>query len=103
VVATLPGWTRGLCVAGDIIFVGVSRVLPRFKQYAPGLADTKEHCGIYAINLKTNKIVGSIEFPYGNQIFAIESVSAKITTGFPYHDVHDNPDEEKNTFLTYQV
>ncbi len=36
-VATLPGWTRGLAFHGRFAFVGTSRVLPRFRQYAPGL------------------------------------------------------------------
>ena len=27
VIARLPGWTRGLCVVGDIAFVGTSRVI----------------------------------------------------------------------------
>ena len=36
-VARLPGWTRGLAFAGGYAFVGVSRVIPRFSAYAPGL------------------------------------------------------------------
>ena len=28
VVARLSGWTRGLCIVGDVAFVGTSRVIP---------------------------------------------------------------------------
>ena len=33
---TLPGWTRGLWFHGSTAFVGASRVIPRFSNYAPG-------------------------------------------------------------------
>src|SRR5262249_28523740 len=46
-VITLPGWTRGLCLIGDVAWVGTSRVLPRFRQYAPGLEVDSSQCGIH--------------------------------------------------------
>ncbi len=36
-VVRLPGWTRGLYFHGDLAFVGTSRVLPKYRHYAPGL------------------------------------------------------------------
>jgi len=83
-VMRFTGWTRGLCFVGDIAFVGVSRVLPRFRAYAPGLAVDKSHCGIYALNTKTGNVIGSIRWPYGNQIFAIEAASRAMTSGFAF-------------------
>jgi uncharacterized protein (TIGR03032 family) len=50
-VARLPGWTRGLCFFGRIMFVGTSRVLPRFAAYAPGLDVDEAHCGIHALDM----------------------------------------------------
>jgi uncharacterized protein (TIGR03032 family) len=99
----LPGWTRGLCVVGDVAFVGVSRILPRFAQYAPGLKGRKVHSGIYAIDLKNNDIIGSVDFPFGNQIFAIEALDARLTTGFLYHTIDGTEEAEKEAFFTYRV
>ena len=80
----LPGWTRGLCFTESIAFVGTSRVIPRFAQYAPGLDVEKSVCGLHAIDIPSGKVLGSITWPYGNQIFAIEAVPNWFTTGFLY-------------------
>lgn len=79
----MPGWTRGLCFANDIGFVGTSRVIPRFSRYAPGLDSEKSVCGVHAIDMKTLSVLGSLIWPFGNQIFAIEPVPRTWTGGFP--------------------
>ena len=56
-IVTLPGWTRGLWIHKGIAFVGTSKVIPRFYQYAPGLKFEKSVCGIFAVELKTGKIL----------------------------------------------
>jgi uncharacterized protein (TIGR03032 family) len=84
-VATLPGWTRGLAFAGDVAFVGTSRVIPRFRQYAPGLDVDRSECAVHAIDTRSGQVLGSLWFPYGNQIFAIEPVPTAIVVGFPFH------------------
>jgi len=83
-VARLPGWTRGLTLREGVAFVGTSRVLPRFTQYAPGLDPVRSVCGVHALDLATGRTLGSIVWPYGNQIFAVEGVPARLTTGFPF-------------------
>jgi len=83
-VSKLPGWTRGLCFVDDIAFVGTSRVLPRFRQYAPGLDIDSSQCGIHAIDIKSGNLLGSITWPAGNQIFSIEWLSARTTAGLPF-------------------
>ena len=84
-IAKLPGWTRGLAFVGDVAFVGTSRVIPRFRQYAPGLDVERSVCGIHAIDTRTGKLLGSLTFPSGNQIFAIEPVPAAWSGGFPFY------------------
>jgi uncharacterized protein (TIGR03032 family) len=79
----LPGWTRGLYFKENIAFVGTSRVLPRFRQYAPGLEVDTSVCGIHTIDMSTKKIIGSITWPFGNQIFDFETVHSSYSTGFP--------------------
>ena len=83
-VRRLPGWTRGLCFHGGVAFVGVSRVLPRFRQYAPGLDVERSVCGVYAIDVSSGALLGSIIWPAGNQIFAIEWAPRAWTTGFAF-------------------
>jgi uncharacterized protein (TIGR03032 family) len=83
-VARLRGWTRGLCLSGDVAFVGTSRVIPRFRRYAPGVDVHRSEAGIHALDLRTGRILGSLVWPHGNQVFAIEDVSALRTIGFPF-------------------
>lgn len=83
VVVELPGWTRGLCFVADYAFVGTSRVIPRFRQYAPGLPEQDSLCGLHAVDLATGEVVASLSWPSGNQIFAIEALPAGFTAGLP--------------------
>lgn len=83
-VIRLPGWTRGLCFIDTVAFVGTSRVLPRFAQYAPGLDVSGSICAVHAIDMATGNVLGSIRWPYGNQIFAIEAIPTAFASGFPF-------------------
>ena len=102
-VATLPGWTRGLCIIDDILLAGTSRILPRFRQYAPGVDHKKARSGIHAIDLKNMSSIGTIEFPHGNQIFAIEHIAQAVTEGFLYKTVKETTEKEQGAFFSYQV
>ncbi len=84
VVARLPGWTRGLGFHGHVAFVGTSRVLPRFRQYAPGLDLETSVCGLHALDARSGAVLGSITWPYGNQIFAVECVPSDFASGLPF-------------------
>lgn len=70
--ARLEGWTRGLCFVKGVLFVGVSRVLPRFRVYAPGVDLRKSRCGVVALDPSSGRILGKILWPHGDQIFAID-------------------------------
>ncbi len=60
-------------------------------------------CGVYAIDMKTGNILGSLTWPYGNQIFAIDYILSTITQGFLATSVRECTDEEYETFFRYQV
>jgi uncharacterized protein (TIGR03032 family) len=83
-VAVLPGWTRGLGFAGDVAFVGTSRVIPRFHRYAPGLDVERSTCGVQAVDVATGAVLASVTWPSGNQVFAVECVPREITSGWPF-------------------
>lgn len=83
-VATLPGWTRGLTFVKGVAFAGTSRVLPKFRRYAPGLDLDRSRCAIHALDARTGRILGAITWPHGNQIFAIDWAPRRIVTGFAF-------------------
>jgi uncharacterized protein (TIGR03032 family) len=79
----LPGWTRGLSFCGDVAFAGTSRVIPRFRQYAPGLDVERSRCALHAIDCTSGAVLGSLTWPFGNQIFAIDWLKRSQSTGLP--------------------
>ena len=101
-VVSLPGWTRGLCFYNDIAFVGTSRVIPRFAQYAPGLDVDDSQCGLHAVDIRSGKVLGSMVWPSGNQIFAIEWIPQKTSLGFPFASVR-RKEKEKLLFYTFST
>ncbi len=102
-VVRLSGWTRGLCFAGNFAFVGTSRVLPRFQQYAPGLAIEDSRCGIHAVDVGSGKLVGSLIWPEGNQIFAIEALPKTWRLPFREEAVAADEVDSKSIFYAFEV
>ena len=102
-VARLPGWTRGLCFHQDLAFVGTSRVLPRFRQYAPGLDVDASQCGIHAVDVKSGQVLGSLIWPGGNQIFAIGCAPSKFTSGFPFSTDRQSSTRERDLFYAFNI
>jgi len=101
VVARPGGWTRGLAFARGVAFVGTSRVLPRFTQYAPGLDPDRCVCAVHAIEVKSGKTLGSLVWPNGNQVFAIEPVPAAWTAGLPVSVGRRRPEWERGLFYGF--
>lgn len=103
-ICQLPGWTRGLCFVDELAFVGISRVIPRFSQYAPGLDAEKSQCGICVIDTKTGAVVSSITWPAGNQIFAIDWCKSSLSGGLPFSTMPaQHTDIEKTWFYSFSV
>lgn len=82
-VAKLPGWTRGLCFTGGYAIAGTSRVIPRYSCYAPGVEVEKSRCGLHILDLNTGKVLASLFWKNGNQIFALEALPREQAWGFP--------------------
>lgn len=92
----LPGWTRGLCLIGDVAFVGTSHVIPGYERYAPGVDAAKSVCGIHAVDLASGRRLGSLVWPYGHQIFAIDWIPRRWSAGFPFSGSgRPSPSEER--------
>lgn len=101
VVRKLPGWTRGLCIIEDVAFVGTSRIIPKFARYAPGLDAVSSTCGVHAISCKTGGLLGTLEWPSGNQIFSIDWIPSQVSTGFPFPVPLRNLERERVLFYSY--
>lgn len=103
-VVKLPGWTRGLCFKERVAFVGTSRVIPRFQNYAPGLDVEKSVCGLHAVETRTGRVLGSITWPFGNQIFAVEWLPAKVAASLPFKAGRKpSPSRARLLFYAYQT
>jgi len=83
-VTRLPGWTRGLAFASGVAFAGTSRVIPRFSRYAPGLDLETSRCALHALDARSGKVLGSLDWPEGNQVFAIDWAPRRVVSGFPF-------------------
>jgi uncharacterized protein (TIGR03032 family) len=71
-VAKVPGFSRGLAFAGDHMFVGLSKVIPAYEPYAPGLTSADTQCGVWVFNWKTGEHVASLAWPEGYQIYDVQ-------------------------------
>ena len=75
VVATLPGFTRGLDFAGPYAFIGLSQV--RETATFGGLPITEEgkerNCGVWVVDVRTGQTVAFLKFKADVQeIFAVQ-------------------------------
>ncbi len=98
----LPGWTRGLCFHQGVAFVGTSRVIPRFRQFAPGLDVDSSMCAVYAIDVAKGTVLGSLTWPVGNQVFAIEWIPSSLSRGFPFRGDRKGSEGERVLFYAFK-
>jgi uncharacterized protein (TIGR03032 family) len=99
VVASVPGFTRGLDFVGDLAFVGLSQVresavfsgIPITERLSP----EQRTCGVVAIDLRSGEVQELLKFESGVQeIFAV-SVLPRV-----YPDlINDNEDLLQNSFV----
>ncbi|MGH9337142.1 MAG: DUF4915 domain-containing protein, partial [Vicinamibacteria bacterium] len=102
-VLRLPGWTRGLAFADGVGFAGTSRVIPRYASYAPGLDPEKSRAAIHAFDARSGEVLGSLEWPDGNQIFAIDRAPRSRVSGFPFGARRRGDSEaSKRLFYSFQ-
>jgi uncharacterized protein (TIGR03032 family) len=101
-IISLGSWTRGLLFVEPYVFIGLSRVLPQYTQYAPGIEAKKSKSGIVAFNMETGKIEAGITFPYGNQIFGIEALPNSVAAHLFGSSIYRYPGIMKSIFYKYK-
>jgi uncharacterized protein (TIGR03032 family) len=57
VIATLDGFTRGLIIHDNFVFVGLSRVQKGKNQYAPRISPQSSKCGVATIDRHSGEIL----------------------------------------------
>lgn len=96
-VTKLQGFTRGLAFLGSHAIVGLSKVIPKYEPYAPGLDAKKSQCGIIFVNLKTGKADASLIWKEGFQIYDVQTLDGVDSALLP----GNSNEEEMNYYLTY--
>lgn len=61
-VISLPGFTRGLAFAGQLMFVGLSRARVSKIMQPPPIAKRETQCGLWVVDLNSGKVVGTLNF-----------------------------------------
>lgn len=93
-----PGFTRGLTFHDDYAFVGLSRVIPQYEPYAPGIDASSSVCGIQIFNRRSGKFVGGLTWPNGYQIFDVQILPGIRHANLPFNP--NNP-EQPNLLLRH--
>ncbi|WP_292550112.1 hypothetical protein, partial [Mesorhizobium sp.] len=88
---------------GNLAIVGTSRIIPRFRAYAPGLEPDRCVCGLHAVDIKSGRVVASLVWPAGNQIFAIEAVPSRMIDRLPFDGFRRMPGAEQTLFYAWQA
>lgn len=76
-VESMPGYTRGLCFAGQFAFVGLSKIRETSVFGGIPIAESREslRCGIGVVDLVSGRTVAVFQFLSGvEEIFAVEVV-----------------------------
>jgi hypothetical protein len=60
--------------------VGTSRVIPRFRRYAPGLDLERSRCGVHVVDRTSGDVTASLTWSDGNQIFAVDWLPSSTAT-----------------------
>jgi uncharacterized protein (TIGR03032 family) len=91
VVATLPGFTRGIDFIGPLAFIGLSKVRETATfSGIPIVKDLAERiCGVWVVNIESAEVLGFLRFESGvEEIFAVQILR---DTAFPEMLTPDHP------------
>jgi uncharacterized protein (TIGR03032 family) len=77
-VVTLPGFTRGLAIAGAYAFVGLSKIRATSSMDGVPIAQRRQElkCAVAAVDLRRGRLVGILEFQTAvEEIFDVQLLS----------------------------
>lgn len=79
VIARLNGFTRGLAISENYLFVGLSKIQSDKRKYAPGLNPIQSLCGISVLCRKSFEVVSTLYWTNGYQIFDVQLIETKYS------------------------
>lgn len=84
-IVNLPGFTRGLALAGHYAFVGLSKIRAKSAMDGVPLAARRGEltCGVAAVDLRSGSVVGTLEF----QTAVEEIYDVRLLPGVRYPEV----------------
>jgi uncharacterized protein (TIGR03032 family) len=84
-IVNLPGFTRGLAMAGAYAFVGLSKIRPTSAMDGVPIAERRAElkCGVAAVDLRSGSVVGMLEF----QSAVEEIFDVQLLPGMRYPEV----------------
>ena len=84
-IAELPGFTRGLAVAGPYAFVGLSKIRATSAMDGVAIAARRDQlkCGVAAVDLRSGQLAGMLEF----QTAVEESFDVQLLSGIRFPEV----------------
>ena len=97
-VVMLPGFTRGLAIAGNYAFVGLSKIRPTSAMDGVPIAARRDElkCGVAAVDLNHGRLVGLLEFQTAvEELFDVQllpGIRFPEVVGFQKESLH-------NTFI----
>jgi uncharacterized protein (TIGR03032 family) len=97
-IISLPGFTRGLALAGPYAFIGLSRIRPTSAMDGVPLAERRDElrCGVAAVDLRSERLVGMLEF----QTAVEEIFDVQLLPGVRFPEVIGFQKEEiQHTFI----
>ncbi len=93
VVASMPGYTRGLAFHGPFAFVGLSKIRETAVFGGVPIAENRDElkCGVCVVDLRSGQSIAYLEFETGvEEIFAIDVLPGvrcvSLTGPFPHQD-----------------
>jgi uncharacterized protein (TIGR03032 family) len=84
-ITSLPGFTRGLALAGPYAFVGMSKIRPTSAMNGVPIAERRAElkCGVAVVDLRSGHVVGLLEFHS-----AVEEIfDVQLLPGVPFPEV----------------
>jgi uncharacterized protein (TIGR03032 family) len=94
-VAALPGFTRGLAIAGPYAFIGLSKIRASSAMDGVPLAERREQlkCGIAVVDLRSGTTIALLEFQTAvEEIFDVQllpGVRFPELVGFQNESIHN--------------
>ena len=75
---------------------------PEYSQKCKNESGKSYRCGVHAVDLRRGQVLGSLFWPSGNQIFALDWAPRQKLSGLPFSS-RGSRERTKRLFYAYQI